>query len=226
MLLNHLHIVCLDYLKSSETTEWVSVPKRPTEHMATNKQHYHIPLTSSDTSQPMAPGQHSSVLCIGIQVVQLSQLYSVAPSDRFIPLAPPSGRATNEQNQGIPSIQVLPRKPRMNTFNMFDLDSMKSLLHCWFGVSVHQRDNRRGVSVGRANSSHQQPRSQHFNTELTSWNEDTHRQLQGHSPGDNRKRIVNMLAYMRHIKSQESWDMLLTSAQRQDSSRLSKSSLA
>jgi hypothetical protein len=28
-------------------------------------------------------------------------------------------------------------------------------------------------------------RSQHFNTELTSWNEDTRRQLQRHSPGDN-----------------------------------------
>ena len=168
MLLNHLHIVCLDYLQSSETTEWVSVPKRPTEHMATNKQHYHIPLTSSDTSQPMAPEQHSSVLCIGIQVVQLSQLYSVAPSDRFIPLAPPSRRATNEQNQGIPSIQVLRRKPRINTFNMFDLDSMKSLLHCWFGVSVHQRDNRRGVSSERANSTNKKPTFQYW-THLMEW---------------------------------------------------------
>jgi hypothetical protein len=55
-------------------------------------------------------------------------------------------------------------------------------------------------------------RSQHFNTELTSWNEDTHHQLQQHSPGDNSKRIVNMLAYMRHIMSQESWDVLLTSS--------------
>jgi hypothetical protein len=55
-------------------------------------------------------------------------------------------------------------------------------------------------------------RSQHFNTELTSWNEDTHRQLQQHSPGDNSKRRVNMLAYMRHIMSQESWDVLLRSS--------------
>ena len=69
-------------------------------HLATNKQHHRSQLTSSDTSQPMAPGQHSSVLYIGIQVVQLSQEYSVAPSDRFIPPAYepigwPSRRATN-----------------------------------------------------------------------------------------------------------------------------------
>jgi hypothetical protein len=120
-------------------------------HLATNKQHYHIPLTSSDTSQPMVPGQHSSVLCIGIQVVQPSQEYSVAPSDRFIPLA-----TRHQQNEGIQSIQVPRRKPRINAFNMFDLDSMKSLLHCWFEVSVQQRDNRRGVSSGWANGRHQQ----------------------------------------------------------------------
>jgi hypothetical protein len=95
-------------------------------------------------------------------VVQPSQEYSVAPSDRFIPLAPSRRpRATMHQNEGIQSIQVPRRKPRINTFNMFDLDSMKSLLHCWFEVSVQQRDNRRGVSSGRANGTNKKPTFQY-----------------------------------------------------------------
>jgi hypothetical protein len=44
----------------------------------------------------------------------------------------------HHQNKGIQSIQVPRQKPRINTFNMFVLDSMKSLLHCWFEVSVQQ----------------------------------------------------------------------------------------
>jgi hypothetical protein len=195
--------------------------------MATNKQHYHIPLTSSDTSQPMAPGQHSSVLCIGIQVVQLSQEYSIAPSDRFIPPAYepigwPSRRATNR-------IKVSNQSKCLNE----SPECIHSMCLTWivwnhfYIVGLEYLNSSETIEEVSVRDEPIAPtRSQHFNTELTSWNEDTCHQLQGHSPGDNRKRIVHMLAYMRHIMSQESWDVLLTSAQRQDSSRSSKSSLA
>ena len=63
-------------------------------HSMTNKQHSRSQLTSSDTSQPMAPGQHSSVLSIASQLVKTSQEYSITSSDRFRPLAP-SRCATN-----------------------------------------------------------------------------------------------------------------------------------
>ena len=194
--------------------------------MATNKQHYHIPLTSSDTSQPMAPGQHSSVLCIGIQVVQLSQEYSVAPSDRFIPPAYepigwPSRCATNRIKVSNQS-KCLDESPEW-------IQSMCLTWIVWnyfYIVGLEYLNSSETIEEVSVRDEPIAPtRSQHFNNELTSWNEGTRHQLQGHSPGDNRKRRVHMLAYMRHIMSQESWDMLLTSAQRQDSSRLSKSSL-
>ena len=191
-------------------------------HLATNKQHYHIPLTSSDTSQPMAPGQHSSVLFIGIQVVQLSQLYSIAQVHTSCAAvkqdAPPTNRIKvshqskcfHESPEWIHSICL--------TWIVWNHFYIVGLEYLYTSETIEE------VSVWDEPIA--PTRSQHFNTELTSWNEDTHRQLQGHSPGDTRKRRVNMLAYMRHIKSQESWDMMLTSAQRQDSSRLSKNLLA
>jgi hypothetical protein len=70
-------------------------------------------------------------------------------------------KTRHHQNEGIQSIQVPRRKPRINTFNMFDLDSMKSLLHCWFEVSVQQRDNRRGVSSGQPNGTNKKPTCQY-----------------------------------------------------------------
>jgi hypothetical protein len=190
--------------------------------MATNKQHYHIPLTSSDTSQPMAPGQHSSVLYIGIQVVQLSQEYSVTPSGRFIPPAPPR-RATN-RNKVSNQSKCLNESPEW-------IHSMCLTWIVWnhfYIVGLEYLNSSETIEEVSVRDEPIAPtRSQHFNSgELTSWNEDTCHQLQGHSPGDNRKRRVHMLAYMRNIMSQESWDVLLTSAQRQDSSRSSKGSLA
>ena len=169
----------------------------------------------------MAPGQHSSVLCIGIQVVQLSQEYSVTPSDRFTPLAPI--KRCHQQNQGSNQSKCLDESPEW-------IHSMCLTWIVWnhfYIVGLEYLNSSETIEEVSVRDEPIAPtRSQHFNTELTSWNEDTHHQLQGHSPGDIRKRRVHMLAYMRHIMSQESWDVLLTSEQRQDSSRSSKSSLA
>jgi hypothetical protein len=182
-------------------------------HLASNKQHRCLQLISSDTSKPMAPGQHSLVLFIGIQVVQPSKEYSVMPSNRFIPLVPSRG-ATNR-------IKVSNQSKCLNK----SPESIHSICLTWivwnhfYIVGLEYLYSSKTIEEVSVREEPIAPsRSQHFNTELTSWNKDTCRQLQQHSPCDNSKRWVNMLAYMRHIMSQESWDVLLTSAQRQDSS--------
>ena len=104
----------------------------------TTSHHYHMPLTSSDTSQPMAPGQHSSVLCVNIQVAQPSKEHSAAPSDR---LAPPTGSCLlRRQPRGVTnihSIQAPWQKPRLTALNALDLRSMQSLLHRGGGFTSH-----------------------------------------------------------------------------------------
>jgi hypothetical protein len=131
-------------------------------HSATNKQHYHIPLTSSDTSQPMAPGQHSSVLCISIQVVQLSQEYSVMPSDRFTPLAPI--KRCHQQNQGSNQSKCLDESPEWIhstcltwiVWNHFYIVGLEYLYSSETIEEVSVRDKPMATT-----------RSQHFNTDAT-----------------------------------------------------------
>ena len=66
--------------------------------------------------------------------------------------AEPAVKTRHQKNQGIQSIKQPRWQHRVNTFNMINLDAVKSLTHCLFGLSAEQRDDRMGVSTEKAHS--------------------------------------------------------------------------